>query len=175
MSSGRGGSRPGSGRPPGARNQKTAEFKEALQEAHELVEAVLPEPFHGDAHTLLMVLHKDIGQDMAVRLDAAKAAIRFEKPALAATHQTNTTYDLSCLTDDELEQYYQLAKKVQQRSESDSEVAPGSNGKIGKRIDKALRRRHQISRETGAANAAIADIKSARWSKRAANSCTPPR
>jgi len=42
-------------------------------------------PFKGDAHAFLMMVYKDPSLPLALRLDAAKAAIPFEKPALAAT------------------------------------------------------------------------------------------
>ena len=39
--------------------------------------------FQGDAHAFLMMVYKDPSLPLALRLDAAKAAIPFEKPALA--------------------------------------------------------------------------------------------
>ena len=55
--------------------------------------------FDGDAHAFLMLTYKDKSLPHNLRLDAAKAAIRFEKPALTAVdaHSTmeNTQYIIS--------------------------------------------------------------------------------
>jgi hypothetical protein len=40
--------------------------------------------FEGDAHALLVTIYKDPTHPIDLRLDAAKAAIAFEKPRLAA-------------------------------------------------------------------------------------------
>jgi hypothetical protein len=40
-----------------------------------------------DAHALLQRVYQDEKAEMHMRLDAAKAAIRFEKPALASIEQ----------------------------------------------------------------------------------------
>lgn len=66
------------GRKPGSRNRRTLDV-DALTAN---VEAVLAEPFQGDAHALLMLIYKDTTRDIELRIDAAKAAIRFEKPTL---------------------------------------------------------------------------------------------
>lgn len=73
------------GRPPGARNKRNRALDEAAALAAERLAAAIPDAFTGDAHALLMAVYKDPALDLALRVDAAKAAIRFEKPALAAT------------------------------------------------------------------------------------------
>jgi len=40
--------------------------------------------FEGDAHAFLMAVYKNPEAEFAHRLDAAKAAIRYEKPSLAS-------------------------------------------------------------------------------------------
>lgn len=72
------------GRPKGAKNKRTAQRNAAMEAAAEQIEAAIPGAFEGDAHALLMIIYKDPRQDLSVRLDAAKAAIAFEKPRLAA-------------------------------------------------------------------------------------------
>lgn len=53
--------------------------------------AALPkEPFAGGAVEFLMSVYKDPHQPLAVRLDAAKAAAKYETPALQAIAVTNT-------------------------------------------------------------------------------------
>lgn len=81
----RGGARTGAGRPPGARNKRTTALKAAAAETLAQVAAAIPGAFEGDAHALLVTVYKDPQHDWPLRIDAAKAAIRFEKPALAAT------------------------------------------------------------------------------------------
>ena len=46
--------------------------------------------FDGDAHSLLVAIYKDKSRPVELRLEAAKAAIRFEKPALAALDARGT-------------------------------------------------------------------------------------
>lgn len=72
------------GRPPGAKNKRTEEREEAMKAAADVIAESLPAAFTGDAHALLMSVYKDQTQPIDLRVDAAKAAIRYEKPALAA-------------------------------------------------------------------------------------------
>lgn len=80
----RGGSRAGAGRPSGARSKRTAEREAAVKEVAERLSEVMPGAFQGDAHALLMAVYKDPSQEVKVRVSAAVAAIRYEKPALAS-------------------------------------------------------------------------------------------
>jgi hypothetical protein len=72
------------GRPKGAKNKRTEESLEAMKATAEQLAEVLPGCFEGDSHALLMAVYKDTSKDLAMRLDAAKAAIGYEKPRLAA-------------------------------------------------------------------------------------------
>ena len=72
------------GRPPGARNRRTAEVEAAAVETARVIEAALGDAFEGDAHALLMSVYKNPAHDWNLRIDAAKAAIRYERPALSA-------------------------------------------------------------------------------------------
>jgi hypothetical protein len=58
-----------------------------MQEAAAALADVLPDAFQGDAHALLMSIYKNTDKPIELRLDAAKAAIRYEKPALASIDQ----------------------------------------------------------------------------------------
>ena len=81
----RGGKRNGAGRRPGTPNKRTEQREQAMQEAATQVGEVLGAvAFEGDAHALLMMIYKDTSKPLDVRLDAAKAAIGYEKPRLAA-------------------------------------------------------------------------------------------
>jgi hypothetical protein len=77
--------KPGPGRPHGSKNKRTLEREASMQAAAQTIAAMIPDAFPGDAHALLVAIYKDPGQPVELRLDAAKAAIRFEKPALAST------------------------------------------------------------------------------------------
>jgi hypothetical protein len=81
------------GRPTGAKNKLTEEREARIAEAAAAVEEALPAPFQGDSHTLLMLVYKNTELPMALRLDAAKAAIGYEKPRLAQV-QANITGEL---------------------------------------------------------------------------------
>ena len=53
--------------------------------AAEQISATLgSEVFHGDAHALLMTVYKDLKQPIGLRMEAAKAALPYEKPRLAS-------------------------------------------------------------------------------------------
>ena len=71
------------GRQKGTPNRRSAAVKQAGAEAVERLMAGIEDPFDGDAHALMVLVYKDQGQPMPLRLDAAKGAIRYEKPALA--------------------------------------------------------------------------------------------
>jgi hypothetical protein len=91
------------GRPLGAKNRRTAEREAAAKAAAETIGQAVDGAFEGDAHAFLMAVYKDPGKPDDVRLDAAKAAIRYEKPALAAVaHSGRLTVDPSTATDEQL-------------------------------------------------------------------------
>jgi hypothetical protein len=76
------------GRKKGSRNKKTVLLEEKGREA--LAEVLGVDAFDGDAHSLLVAIYKDESRPVELRLEAAKAAIRFEKPALAALDARGT-------------------------------------------------------------------------------------
>lgn len=73
------------GRPRGSKNKHTREREAAIASAAaQTAETLGARTFDGDAHAMLMLVYKDLEQPLQLRLDAAKAAIGFEKPKLAA-------------------------------------------------------------------------------------------
>lgn len=79
------------GRPPGAPNKRTVERERVLVEvAEQIAEALGGEAFGGNAHALLMAVYKNTALEIAVRLDAAKAAIRYETPALSSIDHSSS-------------------------------------------------------------------------------------
>ena len=77
-----------SGRPTGAKNHHTLERQQRISEAASVIAELLPHAFQGDAHALLMAVYKDTTLPLQTRLDAAKAAIAYEKPRLAAVEHS---------------------------------------------------------------------------------------
>jgi hypothetical protein len=82
------GSSPGErrgGRKCGTKNKRTLARERAQAEtAVKITEALGADAFEGDAHAFLTAIYKDVAQPIGLRMDAAKAAIGYEKPRLAA-------------------------------------------------------------------------------------------
>lgn len=77
------------GRPAGAKNKRTVERQKAVEAAAaQLLSQAGGEVFEGDAHALMMLVYKSAGLPLQQRLDAAKSAIAYEKPRLAAIEHT---------------------------------------------------------------------------------------
>lgn len=72
------------GRQKGTSNKVTSARREHIQKVAREIGEVIPGAFEGDAHAFLMAIYKNPINDMALRLDAAKAAVGYEKPKLAA-------------------------------------------------------------------------------------------
>jgi hypothetical protein len=76
------------GRKAGSKNRRTLQIEAAGKDALEAVSAALgTDAFDGDAHALLAAVYKDLAKPIELRVDAAKAAIRYEKPALSSVDQ----------------------------------------------------------------------------------------
>src|SRR5262245_23212338 len=67
------------GRPKGTLNKKTIARNEAMARA----QAAMEQPFEGDAYAFVTMLYKDGKLPLAMRFDAAKAALAYERPRLA--------------------------------------------------------------------------------------------
>jgi hypothetical protein len=76
------------------------------------------EAFSGDAHAFLVWTYKNSKLPVELRLDAAKAAIGYERPRLQTQTVVNeiTTIDPALLSDDELERVIAL---IERRIEED--------------------------------------------------------
>jgi hypothetical protein len=79
------------GRQKGSKNKRTLLQEERtrtlIDNAKEIIGGDL---FEGDAHAFLMLTYQDKSLPHNLRLDAAKVAIRFEKPALTAIDAHST-------------------------------------------------------------------------------------
>ena len=87
----------------------TAARQIMLQDAAARVMAGRPAGFPGDAHQLLVTIYRDESLPLSMRLDAAKSAVKYERPALAATMvtQKNALDELSL---DDLQKLLALAE-----------------------------------------------------------------
>ena len=99
-----GGKKPKIGRPAGALNKRTKAVAKAVEQAATTLAAIIPDAFPGDAHAYMMSIYKDPSLPQELRLDAAKAAARYEKPALSSVTATLTHKPASALDDDDLAQ-----------------------------------------------------------------------
>jgi len=81
------------GRKPGSKNRRTLAMEaQAQANAQKIQEALGTDAaFAGDAHALLMAVYKNEQMPMEMRLDAAKSAVRYEKPALSSVDQKGDT------------------------------------------------------------------------------------
>jgi hypothetical protein len=83
------------GRPPGAKNKHTKEREAAIQAAATRIEGTIDGAFHGDAHAFLIAVYKDPELPLNIRVDAAKAAVNYEKPRLNASDHNLKSSDQS--------------------------------------------------------------------------------
>jgi hypothetical protein len=73
------------GRRRGTPNKRTVEREQAAAAAASKIAVALGEDaFDGDAHAFLMAVYKNDRLPVELRMDAARAAIGYEKPRLAA-------------------------------------------------------------------------------------------
>jgi hypothetical protein len=84
-----GGRRPGAGRPKGADSPHTKLRRAAVREvkAKAIAQLKIEHPadaFDGDSIDFLRCVYRNPDFDISVRIDAAKAAARFERPTLTA-------------------------------------------------------------------------------------------
>src|ERR1700704_89381 len=76
----------GPGRPLGRKNNATLRLEEAARQAAQAIGQTLPGAFEGDAHAFLTAVYKHPNIAMELRITAAKAALRVEKPACSTTN-----------------------------------------------------------------------------------------
>ena len=80
------GKKTGGGSRKGKPNRRTAARDVAVADAAKKITGALgDDAFDGDAHALLMAVYKDGARPMEQRIDAAKAAIPYERPRLSST------------------------------------------------------------------------------------------
>jgi hypothetical protein len=97
------------GRRKGTPNKVTAARQAMLQDTAARVMAGRSGGFPGDAHALLVAIYRDESLPLSMRLDAAKSAVKFERPALASTMVTQKDA-LDELSLDDLQRLLALAE-----------------------------------------------------------------
>ena len=96
------------GRKKGVKNKRTRRIESAARRLLDDAKGVLRDQgaklFEGDAHALMVLTYKNPALPLDIRMDAAKAAIRFEKPAFTQTAVDLTVRPVRAddLSDDEL-------------------------------------------------------------------------
>jgi hypothetical protein len=76
------------GRPVGSKSKRSQEVADRARKAAAVLAEKIPGCFEGDSHALLMAVYKDPENPLSIRIDAAKAAIGYEKPRLQAIEHT---------------------------------------------------------------------------------------
>jgi hypothetical protein len=76
------------GRAKGTPNKRTLARKAAMQAAAAKIGGVIESAFEGDAHALLIAVYKNPEIPLNLRVDAAKAAVGYEKPRLNASEHS---------------------------------------------------------------------------------------
>jgi len=76
--------KPGPGRPPGRKNNRTLELEAAAREAA----AGIDGSFEGDAHAFLASVYKNPRVPLELRIMAASRALRVEKPVPLTIHES---------------------------------------------------------------------------------------
>lgn len=75
------------GRKKGTLNKRTQQSRVALKRAEAILREKIPGLFEGDAHAFLMAVYKNPNLDTRTRLEAARVAVSYEKPALSRVEQ----------------------------------------------------------------------------------------
>ena len=99
--------KPGPGRPPGRKNNKTLVLEDAARKAA----ATIDEGFEGDAHAFLQAVYRNPDVPLEVRIMAAGRALRVEKPALSASR---SQMDVNLNIADRLEEARKRANQYRQ-------------------------------------------------------------
>ena len=101
-----------------------------VAEAIARVGETIPDAFAGDAHALLIAIYKNPNLDLHVRLQAAKAALPYEKPRLQAVTLANQGAEpLKMRSELEIGRCLAFVLELIARGEGDGEN-PGSGGMV---------------------------------------------
>jgi type II secretory pathway component PulM len=101
------------GRRAGTPNKRTVALRTATATAAKQISAALgSEVFYGDAHALLMTVYKDLSQPIGLRMEAAKAALPYEKPRLASI-ENKVVDEFDTMSEEQLEAW--LDERAEQR------------------------------------------------------------
>jgi hypothetical protein len=118
------------GRRTGTPNKRTVALRTAIATAAEQIGAALgSEVFHGDAHALLMTVYKDLNQPIGLRMEAAKAALPYEKPRLASI-ENKIVDEFESMSDEQIEAWLDERAEARVRVRRRSH-GPQRRGSIG--------------------------------------------
>lgn len=83
------------GRKKGTPNKRTVAVQDAMLEASTKLAKSLHDAFDGDAHALLMAIYKNNALPLDIRLDAAKAAVRYEKSPMPSALPAGESFSIA--------------------------------------------------------------------------------
>jgi hypothetical protein len=117
------------GRKAGTPNKRTVALRTATATAAEQIHATLgSQVFHGDAHALLMTVHKDLSQPIGLRMEAAKAALPYEKPRLASI-ENKVVDEFDTMSDQEIEAWLDERAEARVKMRHRDAATSGQNGR----------------------------------------------
>jgi hypothetical protein len=129
------------GRKRGSQNKKTA----ALQRAVEQAVGELIEPFEGDSYAFLATLYKNKELPLAVRLDAAKTAIAYERPRLSNVAMTTKSLDDMMTAEEIFEFRDQLKAFIAEAERQKAEQMLKAIEPIARRMETRLPLEHSLA------------------------------
>jgi hypothetical protein len=112
------------GRRAGTPNKRTVALRTATATAAKQISAALgSEVFYGDAHALLMTVYKDLSQPIGLRMEAAKAALPYEKPRLASI-ENKVVDEFDTMNEEQLEAWLdeRAEARVKMKQRASAEV-----------------------------------------------------
>ena len=117
------------GRRAGTPNKRTVALRTATATAAKQISATLgSEVFHGDAHALLMTVYKDLKQPIGLRMEAAKAALPYEKPRLASI-ENKVVDEFDTMSDEQIEAWLDERAEARVKARRLDAATSGQNGR----------------------------------------------
>jgi hypothetical protein len=113
------------GRKAGTPNKRTVALRTATATAAEQIHATLGSQV---AHALLMTVHKDLSQPIGLRMEAAKAALPYEKPRLASI-ENKVVDEFDTMSDQEIEAWLDERAEARVKMRHRDAATSGQNGR----------------------------------------------
>ena len=126
---------PNAGRRKGTPNKKTAEIKQAVENAV----GKLTDRFEGDAYALAAVIYKNQALPLSTRMAAMAAAMPYERPRLSQVDMTHRS--LNSMTDEDFFRAWDsVARFLAERGRPKLLEAAGDVSTVDTRVDEQRKR-----------------------------------